>query len=151
MISQTLSSDGGSHGKRESEEMRTFVLRLYSASWSKILQSTVRGGWIGSDGNRLRLRTSRLCGLIDLLPPGGLGISLQTKGSRFQKQIPPPFDLARLSHYLQLSLTIFRSVTVRCPCSESFFFIPLSFAASLASSFMLCMVELETAPVAVTV
>jgi len=91
MISQTLSSDGGSHGKRESEEMRTFVLRLYSASWSKILQSTVRGGWIGSDGNRLRLRTSRLCGLIDFAASCRARDFATNEGVEISKANPAPF------------------------------------------------------------
>jgi hypothetical protein len=57
----------------------------------------------------------------------------------------------RLIGYLHESLTIFTCVTVRCPCSSLVFFMSLSFAASFASSFMLCAVALDTTPVAVTV
>jgi hypothetical protein len=64
---------------------------------------------------------------------------------------PALVRLARLISYLHESLTIFTSVTVRCPCSSPLFFMPLSFAASFASSFMLCIFAFETTPVAVTV
>ena len=47
------------------------------------------------------------------------------------------------------SLTIFTFVIVMCPCSVLPSFMPLSFAMSLASSFMLCILAFETAPVAV--
>ncbi len=58
---------------------------------------------------------------------------------------------AVLIDYLQESLTIFTSVAFKCPCSASLFFMPLSFAISFASSFMLCIFALETTPVTVTV
>src|ERR1039457_3544061 len=54
----------------------------------------------------------------------------------------------RWNVYWQESPTIRTSVTFRCPCSELFFFMPLSFAASFASSFMLCILALETTPLA---
>ena len=53
--------------------------------------------------------------------------------------------------YLQDSLIIFTSVIFMWPCSASLFFMPLSFAASFASSFMLCIAAFDTTPVAVTV
>src|SRR5579864_2948584 len=40
------------------------------------------------------------------------------------------------------------SVTLRWPCSLLLFFMPLSFAASFASSFMLCILLWETTPLA---
>src|ERR1700730_10351936 len=40
------------------------------------------------------------------------------------------------------------SVTFRCPCSVLFFFMPLSCAASFASSFMLCILAFVTTPLA---
>src|SRR5262249_49585743 len=46
--------------------------------------------------------------------------------------------------YLQDSLTICTAVTVRLPCSALFLF-----TVVFASSFMLCIVELETTPVMV--
>src|SRR5216683_4971758 len=55
------------------------------------------------------------------------------------------------SYFEHESLTICTSVTFKCPCSALFFFMPVSWAMSLASSFMLCAVTFETTPVAVTV
>src|ERR1700686_3441187 len=58
----------------------------------------------------------------------------------------------RESLYLEHeSLTICTSVTFRCPCSVLSFFAPVSWATSLASSFMLCAIAFWTTPVAVTV
>src|SRR5215469_738794 len=56
-----------------------------------------------------------------------------------------------LTHYLQDLFTILRDSISRSPCSELCFFTPADDAASLASSFILCMVTFETVPLAVTV
>src|SRR5215469_13264456 len=56
-----------------------------------------------------------------------------------------------VTHYLQDLFTILRDAISRSPCSELFFFTPADDAASLASSFILCMVTFETVPLAVTV
>ena len=53
--------------------------------------------------------------------------------------------------YLQDLLTILTDAISISPCSSLFFFIPAEAAASLASSFALCIVTLETIPLAVTV
>ena len=70
-------------------------------------------------------------------------------GSRLLK-VPISWAPSSLN-YLQESLTIFTPVTFECPCSLSSFFMPLSLAASFASSFMLCIAAFETMPVAVIV
>src|SRR5439155_9136185 len=64
---------------------------------------------------------------------------------------PGPVHVSSATGYLHDSLTIFTSVIFMWPCSASLFFMPLSFAASFASSFMLCIVAFDTTPVAVTV
>ena len=66
------------------------------------------------------------------------------------RKIRPSF-VSLADRYLHDSLTIFTAVTFKCPCSLSLFVIPLSLAASFASSFILCIVAFETTPVAVTV
>ena len=53
--------------------------------------------------------------------------------------------------YLQDLLTILTEAISISPCSSLFFFIPAEVAASLASSFALCIVTLETVPLAVIV
>jgi hypothetical protein len=62
-------------------------------------------------------------------------------------------DSSKLPTYdhLQDLLTILRDSTWRSPCSSLVFFIPVLLAASLASSFALCAVMLDTAPLTVTV
>ena len=79
--------------------------------------------------------------------------SLNNTGNKWRPGISsrPLVHFIRLIGYLHESLTIFTCVTVRCPCSSLVFVAPLSFAASFASSFMLCAVALDTTPVAVTV
>jgi len=52
--------------------------------------------------------------------------------------------------YLQEVLTILREATCISPCSEFSFLTPALAAASLASSFMLCIVTFETTPLTVT-
>src|ERR1700719_1252968 len=54
-------------------------------------------------------------------------------------------------YWLQDSLTIFRLVTFKCPCSLSFFLTPVSVAAVFASSFRLCALAFATTPLRVTV
>src|SRR4029077_5019775 len=62
--------------------------------------------------------------------------------SRLSERLP--------TYFWQEPLTERTWVAVRCPCSVSFFLTPLSFAMSLASSFILCIFSFETTPLTST-
>ena len=71
---------------------------------------------------------------IPHFPAGGRCCARRPEGSSWEMIACSP---GRRSYLWHESLTIFTSVIVRCPCSESAFFMPLSAAALFASSFKL--------------
>jgi len=89
-------------------------------------------------------------GLIGI-ETGKLGHAFGTRRAAFHIFLQPQKCRRRCCHsYLQELLTILREATCISPCSEFSFLTPALAAASLASSFMLCIVTFETTPLTVT-
>src|SRR5579884_1537843 len=93
--------------------------------------------------------------LISFPPKFATGTCYRNRHKKLQKRKAQRLSCAlqhvRKDAYLHESLTILTFVTVMWPCSLLLLLMCASVAVSFASSFMLCIVEFFTAPVAFTV